>query len=135
MKYFLSLVFLALVILLGSSLFARASDPTILTTNGLHWHTHLAITVAGKDVPIPAGIGLGVAEMPIHTHDTDGIIHMEFSGTVHTSDLALGQFFKVWGKDMSSFGTNMRMTVNGKENTDFGQYVMRDGDRVELQYD
>jgi len=47
----------------------------------------------------------------------------------------LENFFRNWGKDMRSFGANMRMTVNGVENTEFENYMMRDGDKIELRYD
>jgi hypothetical protein len=36
---------------------------------------------------------------------------------------------------MKSFGSNMRMTVNGKDNFDFENYVMQDKDKIELFYD
>lgn len=124
-----------IVTLLGWSYVSRVNNPDLVAMSGLHWHAHLSIIVAGKEVPIPANIGLGAAEMALHTHDAGGSIHMEFSGTVRKQDLTLGQFFRVWGKDMRSFGSNMRMTVNGKENVEYEQYEMRDGDTIELQYD
>ncbi len=135
MKYTLIVIGVMGIGLLGWTLISQASDPAIVTTRGLHWHSHLSITVKGEDVPIPAGIGLGAAEMPIHTHDGTGTIHMEFPGVVHTGDLTLGQFFGVWGKDMSSFGSNMQMTVNGATSTAYGSYVMRDGDAIKLTYE
>ena len=36
---------------------------------------------------------------------------------------------------MRSFGTNMRMTVNGIENTEYENYQMKDGDTIELRYE
>ncbi|HUY62380.1 MAG TPA: hypothetical protein VMV50_01135 [Candidatus Paceibacterota bacterium] len=135
MKYAYVAIGVVIVGLLGWTVVSQASDPTIVATHGLHWHSHLFITVKGQNVTIPAGIGLGAAEMPIHTHDDTGTIHMEFPGVVHASDLTLAQFFKVWGKDMSSFGSNMQMIVNGATSTAYGSYVMHDGDTIELSYD
>tara|TARA_B100000745_G_scaffold126015_1_gene82109 strand:- start:3700 stop:3861 length:162 start_codon:yes stop_codon:yes gene_type:complete len=46
----------------------------------------------------------------------------------------LKNFFVIWGKDMMSFGENVTMTVNGKENMELGEYEMKDGDIIELRY-
>ena len=71
----------------------------------------------------------------IHTHEDMPVIHLEFSGVVRREDVMLGRFFEIWGKDMRSFGENMRMTVNGEPNTEFERYIMRDKDIITLQYD
>jgi len=73
--------------------------------------------------------------MPVHTHDSTGVIHLEMSGLIRKENITLGQFFKVWGKDIRSFGTNMTMTVNGKENTEYENYLMQDKDKIELRYE
>ena len=57
------------------------------------------------------------------------------SGLVRKEDITLARFFKVWGKDINSFGTNLTMTVNGKENTEYGNYLMQDKDKIELRYE
>ena len=36
---------------------------------------------------------------------------------------------------MWSFGTNVKMTVNGKENTEYENYAMQDKDKIELRYE
>ena len=131
---------LALVILpIGGLIWYSATRPPvpesdIVSHDGFHWHPELAIYVKGVKQEIPANIGMGGVEMPVHTHDSTGVIHLEMSGLVRKEDITLGQFFKVWGKDMSSFGTNMTMTVNGKESTEYGNYVMNDKDKIELQF-
>jgi hypothetical protein len=46
----------------------------------LHIHQHIDIVVHGKPVVVPPGIGVSQRERfisPIHTHDTDSIIHIE----------------------------------------------------------
>jgi hypothetical protein len=62
----------------------------------VHLHQHLDLYVDGRQVPVPAGIGIdpAVRFAPLHTHDTSGVIHLE-SPTVRT--YTLGQFFAVWG--------------------------------------
>lgn len=115
----------------------------IIARNGLHWHPKLTISIKGRDQEIPTNIGLEVGENPIHTHDASGTIHEEFPGLVTQDDIRLGKFFKAWGKRFSSTcilsecnGSDgqMTMTVNGKSNTDFDQYIMRDNDKIEIEF-
>ncbi|MHB8482914.1 MAG: hypothetical protein ACYDBV_09325 [Nitrospiria bacterium] len=70
-----------------------------LTEEGsaLHIHQHLDIFIHGKSIPVPAAIGFNAQERfisPIHTHDSNGVIHIE-SPTVQT--FTLGQFLDIWG--------------------------------------
>ncbi|HFC11130.1 MAG TPA: hypothetical protein ENJ75_03035 [Candidatus Kaiserbacteria bacterium] len=123
-----------IIVLLGWSYLIRANDPTIIAYHGIHWHSSLTIKVGSTTIPVPAGIGLGISEKPIHTHDATGKIHMEFSGVVHNSDLMLKNVFKEWGKPMDSFGSNITMTVNNATSTEYGNYVMRDGDKIVLKF-
>ena len=141
MKNILIIGGVALLLLLGGSWWSRSlsgSDADVVAANGIHWHPRLALYVKGVQIEIPAGIGLDAVHLPMHTHDEDaksGVIHLEFSGSVTTDDLKLGIFFKNWGKDMRSFGSNMTMLVNGVPSTEFEDYVMRDKDVIELRYD
>ncbi|HEX3793338.1 MAG TPA: hypothetical protein VHV57_02435 [Acidimicrobiales bacterium] len=81
-----------------------------------HVHTHLTIFVNGKARVIPYGIGIpgfqaqatssgpfvstGTCFYWLHTHATDGIIHIESPSTSTT--FTLGQFFAEWGQPLSS---------------------------------
>ncbi len=116
---------------------SKTPEGEILSRTGFHWHPELTIYVKGEKQEFPPNIGIGAVHQPIHTHDdsSQGIVHMEFQGMVRKENATLGQFFKNWGKDMRSFGTNMRMTVNGEENTEYENYVMQDKDKIELRYD
>ncbi len=111
------------------------SESDIVSRSGLHWHAELSIYIKGEKQIIPANIGIGFLHQPVHTHDDSGTIHMEFEGLVRKSDIRLGQFFKNWGKDIRSFGNNLKMIVNGKENTEYENYIMQDGDKIELYYE
>lgn len=115
----------------------KTPESEIVSRNGFHWHPELSIYVKGEKQEFPANIGIGAVHQPIHTHDDakDGIVHLEFQGLVRKNDIVLGQFFKGWGKDIRSFGTNMTMTVNGKENTEYENYIMQDKDKIELRYE
>ncbi len=126
---------LAGVFVLPQSSGTGRTDSDVVAAAGLHWHPTLAIYVKGEKLEIPQNIGLGVVHKPMHTHEDLPIIHLEFSSIVRKEDMMLGQFFKNWGHDMRQFGTNMRMTVNSEENTEYENYVMRDGDRIELRYE
>lgn len=113
----------------------KTPESEIISRKGLHWHPELSIEAAGQRVEIPANLGIGVTHNPIHTHDTSGTLHLEMQGLVRRENLKLKEFFKVWGKDIESFGSNMRMTVNGQDNVEFGDYEMKDGDKIELKFD
>jgi len=154
MKLFFAGIFAVVALVVGAvALLPKqnnpiAGDPNIVSMAGLHWHPQLEIYVKGETIDIPQNIGIGaeyhgkpgygagnMAMTPIHTHEDLPIIHLEFQGVVRKDDITLGKFFDVWSKDMRSFGANMRMTVNGVENTEYADYIMRDGDQIELRYD
>ena len=111
------------------------AEGEILSRNGFHWHPELAIYIKSVKQDIPANIGIGAVHNPIHTHDASGTIHLEMQGIVRKSDVTLSRFFKVWGKNFSDFGSAVKMTVNGQENTELGDYVMKDQDKIELHFD
>ncbi|MGI0073419.1 MAG: hypothetical protein ACREA3_06380 [Nitrosotalea sp.] len=60
-----------------------------------HIHAHLDIFINGNPVVVPALIGIEDSKCLywLHTHKTDGIIHIE---APQTRDFILGQFFDVW---------------------------------------
>jgi hypothetical protein len=119
----------------------------IVSTDGLHWHADLTITIKGEKQEIPVDIGLpeqGVHVEQLHTHDNTGKIHMERSGVVRESDIELGDFFEVWGKTFDAncifdkcTGTEgtLKFKVNGQDNTQFGAYSMKDGDQLEIIFE
>lgn len=144
----------ALLVLIGISWIVGTQQQTpsqsgsIIAQRGIHWHPSLAVYVGGEKIEIPQNIGVGpsyrsmptfgkggMAMTAVHTHDDVPVLHLEFSGVVTEDDIRLGNFFRIWGKDMRSMGSNMRMTVNGTPNTLFEDYVMRDGDKIELHFD
>jgi hypothetical protein len=66
----------------------------------VHYHAHLDILVNGQPVPVPAGIGIDQAHQrisPLHTHETDGVIHIESATDV---PFTLGQVFAEWGQPL-----------------------------------
>ncbi len=131
----------AVLIPIGGLIWFLVSRPPIpeseiASKNGLHWHPTLSIKVAGVEQKFPTSLGISGSFMaPIHTHEPDGVIHLEFTGLVKNEDIKLKRFFKNWGKDMNSFGTITSMTVNGVENKEYGEYIMKDKDKIELRYE
>jgi len=136
---------IALIVIFGF-IFFSTSDGNITSAtviegipNGpIHWHPILKIIIDGKSIEIPDGVG---GHQPIHTHDNTGTLHMESNRPTATT-VVLGYFFKVWDKKFSKDcifdyctdkGT-LKMTVNGKENTDFENYFMREGDNIVIEY-
>lgn len=116
----------------------------IVSNVGIHWHPNISIKIKGEKIIIPANIGIGAVHSPMHTHKEDGTIHMEYGGVVRQYDITLGKFFDTWGKDFSSTsimgnksgdGGVVRMTVNGENNTEFENYIMNDGDVIEIIFE
>ena len=79
----------------------------LLPTEGnvLHIHQHLDIFVDGRHVTVPPLIGIKVAPggtsaefAELHTHATDGVIHLE---SARAQAFSLGQFFGTWGLNFS----------------------------------
>lgn len=143
-------IFAGLIVFVGLSIYSskvlQSKDPDIISTKGIHWHPELEIFVDGVKYEIPEDLGIGVeyassstynpsmGMTQVHTHDDLPLIHFEFSGIVRKSDTRLGEFFAIWGKDFMSFGDEVVMTVNGVETQEYGNYEMKDGDKIVLRY-
>ncbi len=66
-----------------------------------HEHAHLTILDAGQSVAPPGDIGRPSSidcVYWLHTHDTDGIIHIEAPQKFRAT---LGEFFDIWHKPLS----------------------------------
>jgi len=108
----------------------------------IHWHPHLTIKIDGESIAIQKNIGItSSAHFPIHTHETDGILHMENNNPTKKT-VTLGYFFEVWGKKLSKdciFDSctdkgELKMYVNGEENFEFENYFMQDVDKILIEY-
>ena len=112
------------------------------TTLGMHIHPNLSIFINGEEQEIPANVGMysSVCMRPVHTHDATGKIHVEW-GTV--KDFTLGEFFKVWNKSFTkdqifNYHSNdiniVTMTVNGKYNEENENLVLKDNNKILIEY-
>ena len=138
MKNFVIIGAVVILVLVGASFWSKSlssQDPSVVSRNGIHWHPELEIFVKGEKTEIPENVGLIGTHSPIHTHEDLPIIHLEFDGLVREDDVRLGNFFKVWNKEFMSFGPSVKMVVNDQENTEFENYQMKDGDKIELYYE
>lgn len=126
----------------------------LISTEGIHWHPELTITIKGEKQVIPSDIGMGMqfAGYPqydpmmmmtnMHTHDDSGQLHWEaMNGPVKKGDVKLSQFFAIWGKKFTNScifdycnGPQGRLIfkVNGQDNQDFDNYLVKDKDRIEI---
>lgn len=88
-----------------------------------HIHAHLALFQNGRAVTIPSSVGIpaGLGCLYwVHTHSNDGLIHIE---APVTRAFTLGDFFDIWGKDLTpsvadgvraAKGARLTVSVNGK---------------------
>jgi hypothetical protein len=126
---------------------AYAGLTPILGTLVRHDHVHVDLIVNGRRITIPAGVGQAeprdsgpcpaaplpvgdcatghvdvaqVANSPLHTHSTSGIIHIESD---RPGTFTLGQFFDEWGVRLtvscvggycSGGGRQLRVYVDGR---------------------
>lgn len=119
-------------------------EQPIVSKTGIHRHPELAIYIKGKQQVIPPDIGSSrYYTGPVHTHDSSGVLHYEIGGPVRKNFVQLKMFFSTWGQpfdatDLLSYRNvpkgSIKMTVNGKPNTQFGNYQVKDKDKIVVSY-
>lgn len=98
-----------------------------------HIHPLVSIFINGEKQTLPEGIGLEIGCMhSLHTHDGSGKIHVE---APVQRDFTLGDFFAVWGEPFNREGYSVKMTVNGRENTEFENLILEDGNEIVIYYE
>lgn len=106
-----------------------------------HNHEHLDIIINGKNISIPANIGIGSNFIsPIHIHDEANILHIE---SPYRKNYTLGQFFTQWGVrlDNECIGNycqddshKLQVYTNGKEISNPEKYILKQYDQIEIWY-
>jgi len=113
----------------GSNLPAYLSA-CVTGSNSYHAHVHLAVTINGQNQIVPGQVGInGACLHPLHTHSTDGVIHVE-PGEDRT--FTIGDFFLAWGQPFNSTQLmstkyppgQVSMTVSGNPHPELWNYVI-----------
>lgn len=138
----------------SSAEFALTKDPAAaikaaglpaLTSEGslAHYHGHLDVNVNGVAVTVPANIGIdnaGQSISPLHTHTSDGIVHIEAE---EDANFTIGQLLTEWGVKLdkaclATFCTDDKNQFlafkNGKAEADPAAIVIKSHDEVVLWY-
>jgi len=137
------------VIVIGGILWAAVSSPEeaiedFVSRDGIHWHPKLTIRMNGEHREIPANIGIGGVHKDIHTHEVNDSLHVEMNRPVREDDIRVKKFFDIWGERFTaecildacnSEDGKVKMLVNNEENLEFENYLMQDGDRIEIVYE
>lgn len=81
-----------------------------------HVHDHLDVYVEGKHVAVPQGIGISSFITELHTHASDGVLHVE---SPRNRPYTLGQFLGEWAvrlnaRCLGSYCSDLHWWVNGK---------------------
>jgi len=101
----------------------------------IHWHARLRLLVNGQEIPVASGIGLNPLRS-LHTHESNGIIHIEVPNE-NPNHRLLETFFDIWGVSFSKeclfqYCTGVQMTINGNSTEEFEQYAMQNEDLIVL---
>lgn len=102
-----------------------------LTSEVFHIHPHLTISVDGKEELIPANLGIiPGCTYELHTHATDGIIHVE---SAVDRGYVFADFLSLWKKPLLREGYTLKMTVDGEESLN-PNFILKDGQKIILRY-
>jgi hypothetical protein len=108
-----------------------------------HVHAQLKVYVDGKQLPVPADVGIDPAKgflASLHTHDAKGIIHME---AVEVYPFTLGEFMDIWGvkytpTQLGAFrpgkGLVLETYINGQKVADGPAAKLKQGDRIVIGF-
>jgi hypothetical protein len=129
----------AAVLIIAAALASRGGTSADATIDGIpcqsneqlavHYHAHLSILVGGNQALLPAGIGIDNTTQCLywlHTHQSDGVVHIEAPRSSASRKFTLGDFFDVWKKRLDSThigdttlgsGQKLLMFVDGKPYT------------------
>jgi len=106
-----------------------------------HVHAKLEVYVDGQKTPVPNNIGVsGATVAALHTHDAEGIVHMEADNPF---EVKLATFFEVWGVKFTDTqlggyqnegDKTIQVFVNGQKVEKPASYVVKAKDKVVVGY-
>ena len=119
----------------------------------MHTHSSLNVTVNGKSLLVPNGVGinstlwndhsldkfgterkattLGMispAMSPLHTHDSSGIIHVE---STEYRNYTLGDFLNIWALPLE--GREISLIINGDSTENYSNHILKDMEKMVLK--
>lgn len=149
-KKYLTWGILGVLVLAGLVVFfIKAGQPSkfdvsqaCLRAENYHIHPNLTITINGESQVAPKGLGIvsPTCIRPLHIHENDGKIHVEFD---YPRDFTLGEFFKVWEKpfnknqifDYKVDATHeLTLTVDGQPSEAWENLVFKDQQKIVINY-
>ncbi len=134
-KYLVLGIIILLVVLGMYKLISNVRDFRPYYEGEFHWHANFEVFMCGERQEIKCGSSL--CGIMLTHHHNDNIIHTEGSSISKKEDVALGKFFDRIGitfSDMqimdkkngdlcSGKAGRVKLVVNGKENTEFREYI------------
>jgi hypothetical protein len=118
----------------------------------MHTHSKLNVTVDGKFLLVPNGVGINStlwndhsldkfgterkattfgtispAMSPLHTHDSSGIIHVE---STEYKNYTLGDFLNIWGLPLE--GKEISLIINGNNTENYSNHTLTDMEKMVL---
>jgi hypothetical protein len=119
----------------------------------MHTHSSLNVTVNGKVLVVPNGVGINStlwndhsldkfgterkattfgmispAMSPLHTHDSSGIIHVE---STEYRNYTLGDFLNIWGLPLE--GKEISLLINGNSAENYTSHILNDMEKMVLK--
>lgn len=119
----------------------------------MHTHSNLNVTVNGKSLLVPNGVGINStlwndhsldkfgterrattfgmispAMSPLHTHDSSGMIHVE---STEYKNYTLGDFLNIWGLPLE--GKEISLIINGNNTENYSNHTLKDMEKMVLK--
>jgi len=146
-----NLVILILVLVgIGYFIFFLFTTEKVESYSGgqVHWHSRINVFICGNKFAMPNPFGNQHLGSPLlHTHD-DQLIHIE--GTVwNPEDITVGKYMEVIGLNFKDGelidkengdlcgdeSGNVKLVVEGVENSELTNYVIKDDEDYELRFE
>jgi hypothetical protein len=119
----------------------------------MHTHSSLNVTVNGKSLVVPNGVGINStlwndhsldkfgterkattfgmispAMSPLHTHDSSGVIHVE---STEYRNYTLGDFLNIWGLPLE--GKEISLIINGNSTENYTNHILNDMEKMVMK--
>ena len=141
-----AIVVMISIVMIPKNEFSNPKEP--YSKGQVHWHATLKVFVCGEEKLMPAPVGEHHLGLPLlHTH-ADRLIHIE--GTIlNPEEITLGKYMGVIGQNFKDDELldkkngdlcndqpgKVKLLVNGKENDQLTQHVIKDGDDYILRFE